>query len=135
MPYVQGRTGDDKSGGYSSNDSASGEVNVQASKVLNDYEKAETVQPAPSSEAYKEGYLSKDVSESIKTVEDKTFYYKDGVWTDSLYKDGTDKIEVKFLSDKYFELLKTYPKLGKYLSTGNNVVVLFEGKAYHISDK
>ncbi len=135
MPHVQGRYGDNYSGGYSTGDSASGEVNVQASKVLNEYEKAETVQPAPASEAYREGGLTKDVAESIKTVEDKTFYLKSGIWTDSLYKDGKDKIEVKFLSDKYFELLKTCPKLGKYLSIGNNVIVIFEGKAYHISDK
>lgn len=133
MPYVQGR--DDKSGGYSSDSSASGEVNVQASKVLKEYEKADTVQPAPASEAYRNEGLTKDVTESIKTVEDKTFYLKSGIWTDSLYKDGKDKIEVKFLSDKYFELLKTCPKLGKYLSVGNNVIVIFEGKAYHISDK
>lgn len=132
MPYVQGR--DDKSGGYST-DSASGEVNVHASKVLKEYEKAETVQPAPSSEAYRGGSVPKDVAESIKTVEDKTFYLKSGIWTDSLYEDGKDKIEVTFLSDKYFELLKTYPKLGKYLSIGNNVIVLFEGKAYHILEK
>jgi len=135
MPHVQGRYGDNYSGGYSTGDSASGEVNVQASKVLKEYEKADTVQPAPASEAYREGGLTKDVAESIKTVEDKTFYLKSGIWTDSLYKDGKDKIEVKFLSDKYFELLKTCPKLGKYLSIGNNVIVLFEGKAYHISDK
>ncbi|MEQ8171718.1 MAG: hypothetical protein ABRQ38_22700, partial [Candidatus Eremiobacterota bacterium] len=104
-------------------------------KVLKEYEKADTVQPAPASEAYREGGLTKDVAESIKTVEDKTFYLKSGIWTDSLYKDGKDKIEVKFLSDKYFELLKTCPKLGKYISIGNNVIVIFEGKAYHISDK
>jgi len=125
MPYVYG----DETKGKSD---ASGKDNVQASKAMQVYEKTETLQ-AGSPPSLHGGYAQNEgIASSMKTVEDKTFYLKDGTWTDSIYKDEDKKIEVKFLSEKYFELLKTYPSLGKYLSIGNNLIIVFQSKVYHI---
>ena len=74
------------------------------------------------------------VSSRIKYLADKTFYLRDGVWTDSVYKEGTALKEIAFDSDAYYKLLAEKPGLGKYLSAGTRVVVVFEGTAYKIRD-
>lgn len=74
------------------------------------------------------------VSSRIKYLADKTFYLRDGVWTDSVYKEGLAVKEVAFDSDAYYKLLAEKPGLGKYLSAGTRVVVVFEGTAYKITD-
>ncbi len=74
------------------------------------------------------------VSSRIKYLANKTFYLQDGVWTDSAYKEGSSVKEVAFDSDAYYKLLAEMPGLGKYLSAGTRVVVVFEGTAYKITD-
>ncbi len=74
------------------------------------------------------------VSSRIKYLADKTFYLQDGVWTDSVYKEGLAVKEVVFSSDAYYRLLAEKPGLGKYLSAGSRVVVVFEGTAYKVTD-
>ena len=71
-------------------------------------------------------------SERILYKDDKTFYLKDGVWTDSEYKDGAPATEVKFNSDAFYKLIAEKPGIAKYLSTGNKLVVVFEGVNYRI---
>ncbi|MBN1256176.1 MAG: VWA domain-containing protein [Planctomycetes bacterium] len=65
----------------------------------------------------------------------KTFYLKEGVWTDSIYdeKSGKEIITVEFVSEQYFALLRDVPELTKFLSLGENVIVVHEGKVYKIS--
>lgn len=72
------------------------------------------------------------VSERILYKEDKTFYLKDGVWTDSEYAEGARLTEIAFDSDEFYRLLTAKPGLAKYLSVGRNVVVVFEGVTYKI---
>jgi Ca-activated chloride channel family protein len=71
-------------------------------------------------------------SDRILYKDDKTFYLKDGVWTDSEYKDGAPATEVKFNSDAFYKLIAEKPGIAKYLSTGNKLVVVFEGVNYRI---
>jgi Ca-activated chloride channel family protein len=74
-------------------------------------------------------------SYAIRTVGSKTFYLVDGVWTDSEVKAGAKLPEtaVKFGSDEYFALLKQKPRLAEFLSLGERVVVVFEGRIYRVN--
>ncbi len=71
-------------------------------------------------------------SERILYKEDKTFYLRDGVWTDSEYGAGSPVQEIAFDSEEFYRLLAAKPGLAKYLSVGRNVVVVFEGTTYRI---
>ncbi len=80
--------------------------------------------------------LDKDSeSAAIKNSGGKTFYLRDGVWTDSEFKTGSTLPEttIKFGSDEYFSLLKQKPKLGAFFSLGERVVVVFEGRVYRVN--
>lgn len=74
-------------------------------------------------------------SSAIKTAGGKTFYLREGVWTDSEFKAGATLPEtaVKFGSDDYFALLKQKPRLAAFFSLGERVVVVFEGRIYRVN--
>jgi len=74
-------------------------------------------------------------SSAIRSAGGKTFYLRENVWTDSEFKAGSNLPEtaIKFGSDDYFALLKKKPSLGQFLSLGEQVVVVFEGKVYRIT--
>ncbi len=68
-------------------------------------------------------------SSGIKWIEGKTFYLKDGFWTDSALLEGSHPQPevIQFGSSKYFELVKKHPGITKFLGAGPKVIVLFEG--------
>lgn len=72
------------------------------------------------------------VSERILYKDDKTFYLKDGVWTDSEYREGPAVTEIKFNSDEFYRLIAAKPGIAKYLSVSNKLIVVFEGVTYRI---
>jgi Ca-activated chloride channel family protein len=74
-------------------------------------------------------------SAAIKIAGGKTFYLREGIWTDSEFKAGATLTEtsVKFGSDDYFALLKQKPRLAEYFSLGERVVVVFEGRIYRVN--
>jgi len=91
------------------------------------------VKAAKATQAFKlEDRAAEAVSERILYKDDKTFYLKDGVWTDSEYKAGTPLREIAFGSDEFFRLVAAKPGLAKYLSVANKLLVVFEGAAYKI---
>jgi len=73
-------------------------------------------------------------SSANRTVGGKTFYLREGIWTDSEFKAGSTlpQTVVKFGSDEYFTLLKTKPRLGEFFSLGEKVIVVFEGRIYRV---
>lgn len=72
-------------------------------------------------------------SSGIKSVEDKTFYLRDGVWTDSSYDEHSAKVEsIEFGSTKYFDLVRANPGISKYLAVAEQVVVIYKGHCYKI---
>ena len=73
-------------------------------------------------------------SSAIKTAGGKTFYLRDGFWTDSEFKAGSTLpvTEVKFGTEAYFNLLKQKPKLGEFFSLGEQVIVILEGRIYRV---
>jgi hypothetical protein len=77
-----------------------------------------------------------DESVSVaKVAGGKTFYLREGVWTDAELNAKTKLPEtaVKFGSDEYFELLKQKPALGVFLSLGEKVAFIFEGRVYRVN--
>ncbi|HUT08120.1 MAG TPA: VIT domain-containing protein [Candidatus Latescibacteria bacterium] len=71
-------------------------------------------------------------SERILYKDDKTFYLKDGVWTDSEFKEGAPAETVKFNSDAFYKLIVEKPGMAKYLSAGSKMIVVFAGVNYRI---
>ncbi len=72
-------------------------------------------------------------SEQIRTVGDRAFVLRDGVWTDTTYDTETMVPErVAFGSERYFELLHDHPEWGRYLALGPEVLLVWQGQAYYI---
>ena len=81
--------------------------------------------------------VSKDkLSSAVKTAGGKTFYLREGVWTDAEFKTEARLPEtaVSFGSDEYFDLLKRKPALAQFFSLGERVIVIFEGRVYRVND-
>ncbi len=104
------------------NEGDSGKLAVMKSKKLNSMKDSIALE-------------SKEESANIKTAHDKTFYMRDGYWTDSAYdKAKSPKLqEVTFGSKEYFELIKTVPGISRYLAVGRQVIVVYKGHSYKIS--
>jgi Ca-activated chloride channel family protein len=71
----------------------------------------------------------------VRSVGGKTFYLREGVWTDAEFKADTGKPETKltFGSDAYFALLKDKPRLAEFFALGERVVVVYEGRIYRVN--
>jgi Ca-activated chloride channel family protein len=74
------------------------------------------------------------VSQQIRYKEDKTFYLKDGYWVDSVYEQGSPVKEIQFNSEEFFHLISEKPGIAKYLSVAKNLIILYEGMNYRISE-
>jgi Ca-activated chloride channel family protein len=73
-------------------------------------------------------------AQSMQTVAGKTFFLRDGVWTDSTFDAETMTAEpVPFLSDAYFALLSEQPELGPFFALGERVIVVVNGSAYEVT--
>jgi len=75
-------------------------------------------------------------SNQIRQVAGKTFYLRDGVWTDSEFKAEAKLpvVTLKFASDEYFNLIGQEPKLGECFALGQRVVVVWKGKVYRVEE-
>ena len=82
-----------------------------------------------------ERYEGDSLSSAVRTVGGKTFYLRDGVWTDAEFKAEARLPEtaVKFGSDEYFALLKTERRLAEYFALGERVIVVFNGRVYRVT--
>jgi Ca-activated chloride channel family protein len=71
----------------------------------------------------------------MRKVAGKTFYLRDGVWTDADYKADASVPETTlvFGSDAYFELLKRERKLAEFFALGERVVVVYKGQVYRVN--
>ncbi len=75
------------------------------------------------------------MSGAVRTVGRKTFYMREGVWTDAEFKAEAKLPEtsLKFGSDEYFTLLTRKPKLGDFFALGERVIVVFDGRVYRVT--
>jgi Ca-activated chloride channel homolog len=71
----------------------------------------------------------------VRTVAGKTFYLREGVWTDAEFNTDAGKPETTlvFGSDAYFALLKDKPRLAAFFALGERVIVLYEGRVYRVN--
>ncbi len=76
-------------------------------------------------------YDRKSDAQGVKTVDEKTFYLKNGFWTDADYKNEKAE-EVQFGTDRYFALTRSLPNMSRYLAVGKQVIVVVKGHAYKI---
>lgn len=100
----------------------SGEAAVKASKQKAEMERSEQVTINPSA------------NESMRQVAGKTFYLRDGVWTDSEFKADAKlpEVSLKFASEEYFKLINQTPKLADFFALGQRVAVVWQGKVYQV---
>jgi len=60
--------------------------------------------------------------ERLRLVETRTYFFRDGVWTDSAYADE-ETIRVAVYSDAYFALTELLPWIGPHLAVGERVII------------
>jgi Ca-activated chloride channel homolog len=79
---------------------------------------------------------SSDSAGQIRQVAGKTFYLRDGVWTDSEFKAEAKLpvVKLKFAGDEYFNLTGQEPKLAECFALGQRVVVVWKGKVYQVEE-
>lgn len=70
----------------------------------------------------------------VRSVGGKTFYLREGVWTDAEFKADAKLPEttLTFASDEYFALLKREPRLADFFALGERVVVVYQGRVYRV---
>ncbi len=86
---------------------ATGASAVQSAMSLKTLSEAETVQTGV---------------EGVRIVDDRTYFFREGVWVDSEYADQ-ETIDIVAYSDAYFELTSIAPWLGPHLAIGQRVIV------------
>ncbi len=65
------------------------------------------------------------VLDLVKSAGSRTFVLKDGVWIDTRYDPDEDKpVQIKFLSNEYFRLVKSDADLAAGLALGPRVIIL-----------
>jgi Ca-activated chloride channel family protein len=72
-----------------------------------------------------------------RTVGDKTFYRRDGVWVDGDSEaEGArveNRVEVTFASAEYFDLVRAKPELARYFAVGAPLRLLRDGVLYKVT--
>jgi Ca-activated chloride channel homolog len=110
---------------------------ADASASVNTVTGAEAVQQSKFARDQQDTERLKDEkrSDAIRRVAGKTFYLRDGVWTDSEFDPDSrlPEVALSFGGEEYFAALKQNPKLGSYFSLGERVVVVFEGRVYRVN--
>jgi Ca-activated chloride channel family protein len=68
----------------------------------------------------------------VRRVGEKTFYLRQGWWSDAEVTAGTHLpvTEVEVGSDAYFDVLRREPRLARYFALGERVQVLLDGRIY-----
>lgn len=95
------------------------------------------VQQSKRERAQQESVKLKDdeTSSALRRSGGKTFYLREGVWTDSEFKAESRLPEttLTFASDEYFALLKREPRFADYFSLGERVIVVLNGRVYRVN--
>jgi len=83
----------------------------------------------------KQSSVSDDTSpETVRHLGKKAFYLTKEGWVDSGYEVGMKTVEIRAFSKRYFELLEKEPGIGRYLSLGLHITVVYEGTCYRINE-
>jgi|Deesub1362B_J571_1020462.scaffolds.fasta_scaffold07445_2 Ca-activated chloride channel family protein len=58
----------------------------------------------------------------VKEVGGRVFLLVDGVWQESTYQEGTETLDIQYLSEAYFQLLSELPEIAPILALGEEVI-------------
>ncbi len=73
---------------------------------------------------YRNSNVLSDVQvDGFQRVGNRLFKYVDGMWMETNFKQSRQSKYTKFMSQAYFELIKTHPNLGKVLSLGPEIAL------------
>ena len=75
---------------------------------------------------------AEDMLLTVRRINDKTFYLKNGIWTEKGLDTQVVDRSLPFLSDAYFAFLAQNPEAGKLLALGEKVIFGWKGKIYSI---
>lgn len=70
-----------------------------------------------------------------KHVGRKTFHRQNGIWVDSSYDGVSDRKEIEFGSEEYFDLADQSPELAKSLKLHPPIIICHHGVNYHIIEQ
>ena len=83
---------------------------------------AAAVQSATALKNLAESAAAQEAHEAVRVVDDRAYFLRDGVWTDSLYA-GEPTIDIRAYSDAYFDLLGLLPWIAPQLAIGDRLIV------------
>jgi Ca-activated chloride channel family protein len=70
---------------------------------------------------------------AVKYIDDKTFFYQNGIWIDTAFEPGSiDILKIGFGSQVYFDLIAARPSWGKYLALGDHLIFVAGDMVYEI---
>jgi len=70
---------------------------------------------------------------AVKYIDDKTFFYQNGMWIDTVFEPGSaDILKIGFGSQVYFDLIAARPSWGKYLALGDHLIFVAGDMVYEI---
>ena len=72
--------------------------------------------------------------EGVRIVEDRTYFYRDDVWTDSEYEDE-ETLDIALYSDAYFDLSEIVSWIGPHLALGEHIVIRVGNVFVQIGDE
>ena len=78
-------------------------------------------------------FVGRNETGHVKYAGAKRFVLRGDQWVDEQFEDEMDVVEVEFLSDEYFELLREHPDVKDYLALGEKVTFVFNNQAYRIN--
>lgn len=90
--------------------------------------------PATELEAKVSSQVGSKKLSQLTTIGDRTFQKVGNALVDSRYDGSQQIIKIKPFSDAYFKLLDLKPKIGKYLATGDEIIVVVGKVAVRICD-
>jgi Ca-activated chloride channel family protein len=77
--------------------------------------------------------IEREESGTVRFAAGRRFVWRAEQWVDEEYADDMDVVEIEFLSDDYFELLRKHPEVKKFLALGEKVTFVFNNRAYRIT--
>jgi Ca-activated chloride channel family protein len=83
---------------------------------------ASAVQASSSLKSLAEDSAAPTAGAAVRVVDDRAYFLKDGVWTDSLYA-GETTVDIAAYSAAYFNLVDIVPWIGPHLALGDRVIV------------
>jgi len=87
---------------------------------------ASAVQAATVLKGLAENESAPAADEAVRVVEDRVYFLKDDVWTDSLYTDEAT-LDVLAYSEAYFDLARLLPWIAPHLAIGDRLIVRVDG--------